>query len=54
MRNSPRSTMRQKGLTSRLPLMITVTVHLDDGDQTVIVINSHFLSMSGVNCLPSP
>ncbi len=36
-----------EGLTSRPPLMITVTVHLDDGDQTVIVINNHFLSMSG-------
>ncbi len=36
-----------EGLTSRPPLMITVTVHLTDGDQTVYVIDNHFLSMSG-------
>ncbi len=34
-------------LTSRHPLVITTTVHLDSGDQTVYVINNHFLSMSG-------
>jgi len=36
-----------EGLTSRPPLMITVTVHLASGDQTVTVLNNHFLSMSG-------
>ncbi|MCD6284558.1 MAG: lamin tail domain-containing protein [Anaerolineae bacterium] len=36
-----------EGLTSRPPLMITVTVHLASGDETVTVINNHFLSMSG-------
>jgi uncharacterized repeat protein (TIGR01451 family) len=35
------------GLTSRPPLVITATVHLESGDQTVYVINNHFLSMSG-------
>jgi predicted extracellular nuclease len=35
------------GLTSRPPLVITVTVHLDTGDQTVHVLNNHFTSMSG-------
>ncbi len=34
-------------LTSRHPLVITTTLHLDSGDQTVYVINNHFLSMSG-------
>ncbi|MCJ7548249.1 MAG: endonuclease/exonuclease/phosphatase family protein, partial [Anaerolineae bacterium] len=36
-----------EGLTSRPPLMITVTVHLASGDQKVTVLNNHFLSMSG-------
>ena len=36
-----------EGLTSRPPLMITVTVHLASGDETVTVLNNHFLSMSG-------
>ena len=35
------------GLTSRPPLVITATVHLEGGDQTVYVVNNHFLSMSG-------
>ena len=35
------------GLTSRPPLLITVTVHLASGDQTVKVLNNHFTSMSG-------
>jgi hypothetical protein len=36
-----------EGLTSRPPLLITVTVHLADGDETVYVLNNHFTSMSG-------
>ena len=36
-----------EGLTSRPPLLITVTVHLEAGDATVYVINNHFTSMSG-------
>jgi predicted extracellular nuclease len=35
------------GLTSRPPLVITATVHLEGGDQTVYAINNHFTSMSG-------
>ena len=35
------------GLTSRPPLIITATVHMESGDQTVYVVNNHFLSMSG-------
>ena len=35
------------GLTSRPPLVITTTIHLDSGDQTVYVLNNHFTSMSG-------
>jgi predicted extracellular nuclease len=35
------------GLTSRPPLLITTTVHLDHGNQTVYVFNNHFTSMSG-------
>jgi uncharacterized repeat protein (TIGR01451 family) len=35
-----------EGLTSRPPLLITTTVHLEDGDQTVYVLNNHFTSMS--------
>ncbi len=33
-------------LFARPPLVITVTAHLDSGDQTVIVLNNHFLSLS--------
>jgi predicted extracellular nuclease len=36
-----------EGLTSRPPLVITTTIHLEGGDQTVYVINNHFTSMSG-------
>lgn len=35
-----------EGLTSRPPLLITATVHLPNGDQTIYVFNNHFLSMS--------
>lgn len=34
------------GLTSRHPLLITVTLHLETDDVTVYVLNNHFLSMS--------
>jgi predicted extracellular nuclease len=34
------------GLTSRPPLVITATVHLQDGDKTIYVLNNHFTSMS--------
>lgn len=33
-------------LFARPPLVMTVTAHLDSGDQTVIVLNNHFLSLS--------
>jgi predicted extracellular nuclease len=33
-------------LFARPPLVITVTVHLESGDQTIIVLNNHFLSLS--------
>ena len=36
-----------EGLTSRPPLLITVTLHLDVGGETVHVLNNHFTSMSG-------
>ena len=36
-----------EGLTSRPPLLITVTVHLAVGDETVYVLDNHFTSMSG-------
>ena len=36
-----------EGLTSRPPLLITVTVQLEDSQQTVYVLNNHFTSMSG-------
>ena len=36
-----------EGLTSRPPLVITTTLHLETGDTTVYVINNHFTSMSG-------
>ena len=35
-----------EGLTSRPPLLITATLHLEDGDQIVYVLNNHFTSMS--------
>jgi len=35
------------GLTSRPPLVITATIHLEGADQTVYAINNHFTSMSG-------
>jgi predicted extracellular nuclease len=36
-----------EGLTSRPPLLITVTLHLPTGDQTIYVLNNHFTSMAG-------
>ena len=33
-------------LFARPPLVITVTAHLDSGDETMIVLNNHFLSLS--------
>ncbi len=33
-------------LFARPPLVITVTAHLESGDQTVILLNNHFLSLS--------
>ena len=36
-----------EGLTSRPPLLITVTLHLEAGDATVYVLNNHFTAMSG-------
>jgi predicted extracellular nuclease len=35
-----------EGLTSRPPLVITTTIHLERSDQTVYVLNNHFTSMS--------
>jgi predicted extracellular nuclease len=36
-----------EGLTSRPPLLITTTIHLDSSDVTVYVLNNHFTSMAG-------
>ena len=36
-----------EGLTSRPPLLITTTLHLESGDVTLYVFNNHFTSMSG-------
>lgn len=36
-----------EGLTSRPPLMITLTVQLQSGEQTLYVLNNHFTSMAG-------
>ena len=36
-----------EGLTSRPPLVISTTLHLEDGDTTVYVLNNHFTSMAG-------
>lgn len=36
-----------EGLTSRPPLLITVTVRFEDTEQAVYVLNNHFTSMSG-------
>ncbi len=36
-----------EGLTSRPPLLITVTLHLASGHQTMYVFNNHFTSMAG-------
>ncbi|HFD38256.1 MAG TPA: hypothetical protein ENJ31_00175, partial [Anaerolineae bacterium] len=36
-----------EGLTSRPPLLITVTLHLEGGEETVYVLNNHFSSMAG-------
>jgi predicted extracellular nuclease len=35
------------GLTSRPPLLITVTLHMQGRDRTVYLLNNHFTSMSG-------
>ena len=35
-----------EAVTSRPPLIITVTLHLESGDQTVVVLNNHFTSLS--------
>jgi predicted extracellular nuclease len=35
-----------EGITSRPPLVVTATVHLEGGDQTVYVLNNHFTSLS--------
>jgi len=43
-----------EGLTSRPPLLITVTVHLASGDQTVNVISNHFSAMSGGEAATEP
>ncbi|MBN2005390.1 MAG: lamin tail domain-containing protein [Anaerolineae bacterium] len=43
-----------EGLTSRPPLLITVTVHLASGDQTVNVISNHFTAMSGGEASTEP
>ena len=43
-----------EGLTSRPPLLITATVHLDSGDQTVYVLNNHFTAMSGGEASTEP
>jgi uncharacterized repeat protein (TIGR01451 family) len=43
-----------EGLTSRPPLLITVTVQLQDSEQTVYVLNNHFTSMSGGEILTEP
>ena len=34
------------GITSRPPLVITTTAHLESGDQQVIVLNNHFTSLA--------
>ncbi len=41
------SLVAPEGLTSRPPLLITVTVHLQGSDSTVYILNNHFTSMSG-------
>ncbi|MFN2225999.1 MAG: endonuclease/exonuclease/phosphatase family protein [Anaerolineae bacterium] len=42
------------GLTSRHPLLITVTLHLETDDVTVYVLNNHFLSMSAGEAQTEP
>ncbi|MCP4424559.1 MAG: hypothetical protein GY803_08720, partial [Chloroflexi bacterium] len=42
------------GLTSRPPLLINVTVHLDSGEQTVYVLNNHFSSLSSGEAATEP
>ncbi len=41
-------------LFSRPPLLITTTIHLPTGDQTVYVLNNHFLSLSGGEAATEP
>jgi hypothetical protein len=43
-----------EGLTSRPPLLITVTVHLAEGDRTLYVLNNHFTSMAGGELATEP
>ncbi|MEJ2210279.1 MAG: lamin tail domain-containing protein [Anaerolineae bacterium] len=42
------------GLTSRHPLLITVTLHLESDDVRVYVLNNHFLSMSAGEAQTEP
>ena len=41
-------------LTSRHPLVLTATVHLEDEDRTVYVLNNHFLSLSAGEAATEP
>ena len=41
-------------LFSRPPLLITVTLHLAEGDQVLYVLNNHFLSLSGGEAATEP
>jgi hypothetical protein len=43
-----------EGLTSRPPLMITVTVQIERGEQTIHLINNHFTSMAGGELATEP
>jgi predicted extracellular nuclease len=41
-------------LTSRHPLVLTATVHLESGDQTVYVLNNHFLALTAGEAATEP
>ena len=43
-----------EGLTSRPPLVITVTVNLESGPETLYVLNNHFTSMSAGEAATEP
>ncbi|MCP5011901.1 MAG: hypothetical protein GY942_18130, partial [Aestuariibacter sp.] len=43
-----------EGLTSRPPLVMTATVHLETGDQQVILLNNHFTSLSAGEAATEP